>query len=353
MQVMPSSTGPSLQTSHDVDIDVRGLVPPTLSGRLIGIGPRGVVHSVEVRPGRSVTYRSRRIRPEVDVHHVVAFSGTTLAFGDDLPAFELSAALDTLRPVDLAGQGRPLAPFPKHDPTTGELHVIAGAVGETQAHVVVSAGALTRRNRPIVDTPNHIKDLALTRDRVVFVADGFIGIASREGEGRTTWIATGVAAPYPVHAHDAGDTVVLRRAHPDARAMDAAPRQPAASSARCWIRRLDASPTAATRASTGRRACCGPRATGPSATTISSPRATCTTTSGRTCPATSCSSPTRRDRATPTVAGSSGSSTTPHGATTELRVIDAADIAAPPIATARIPRPIPHGLRCTWIPSTQ
>ena len=205
---MPSSTGPSLQTSHDVDIDVRGLVPPTLSGRLLGIG-RGVVHSVEVRPGRAVSYRSRRTRPEVDVHHVVAFSGTTLAFGDDLPAFELSAALDTLRPVDLAGQGRPLAPFPKHDPITGELHVVAGAIGGTQAHVVISAGALTRRNRPIVDTPNHVTDLALTLDRAVFVGDGFVGIASREGEGRTTWIATGVAAPSPVHAHDAGDTVVL------------------------------------------------------------------------------------------------------------------------------------------------
>ena len=74
---------------------------------------------------------------------------------------------------------------------------------------MISGGTLTRRNRPIVDTRNHITDLALTRDRVVFVADGFIGIAPREGERRTTWIATGVAAPTPVHAHDAGDTVVL------------------------------------------------------------------------------------------------------------------------------------------------
>jgi carotenoid cleavage dioxygenase len=40
------------------------------------------------------------------------------------------------------------------------------------------------------------------------------------------------------------------------------------------------------------------------------------------------------------------------GATTELHVSDAADIAAPVIATVRIPRRIPHGLRCTWIPST-
>ena len=162
---MPSSTDPSLQTAHDVDIDVRGLVPPALSGRLLGIG-QGVAHSVEVHPGRSVTYRNRYALPDADVHHVVSFNGTTLAFGDDLPAFELSAELDTLRRVDLAGQGRPLAPFPKHDLTTGELHVIAGAVGGTQAHVVISAGALTRRNRPIVDAPRRIIDLALPLDRV-------------------------------------------------------------------------------------------------------------------------------------------------------------------------------------------
>ena len=299
-----------------------------------------------------MTYRSRRTRPEVDVHHVVAFSGTTLAFGDDLPAFELSAALDTLRPVDLAGQGRPLAPFPKHDPTTGELHVIAGAVGGTQAHVVISAGALTRRNRPIVDTPNHITDLALTRDRVVFVADGFVGIASREGEGRTTWIATGVAAPSPVHAHDAGDTVVLVALTP---MLERWTLHPAAGSIQREV--LDPTPR--------RFAHCGNEGVD------GAPRLLWTTGNGTIGHHDLVASRHVHHDLRPDVPGDLvfvADATRPSDAdggwlvgfvhdtsraTTELRVIDAADIAGPPIATAPIPRPIPHGLRCTWIPSTQ
>lgn len=348
---MPSSTGPSLQTSHDVNVNTCGLVPPTLSGRLIGIG-RGLVHSVEVRPGRSVTYRSRRIRPEVAVHHVVAFSGTTLAFGVDLPAFELSPALDTLGPVDLAGQGRPLAPFPKHDPATGELHVIAGAVGDAQAHVVVSAGALTRRNRPIVDTPNHITDLALTRDRIVFVADGFIGIASREGDVRTTWIATGVPAPDPVHAHDAGDIVVLVALtsilerwtlHPTANSikrevLDLTPRR----FARCGSDAADGTPRSLWTTGNGtighhdltvshnEHHNLWPDEPGDLVFVADATRAS--------------------DADSGWIVGFVHDAS---GATTEFRVIDAADIAGPPIASARIPRHIPHGLPCTWIPSTQ
>jgi len=349
---MPSSTGPSLKTSHDVDNDVHGLVPPTLSGQLLGIGPRGVVHSVEVRPGRAVSYRRRQVGPEVDVHHVVSFSDTTLAFGDDLPAFELSAALDTLRPVDLAGQGRPLAPFPKHDPTTGELHVIAGAGDETQAHVVVSAGALTRRSRPIVDTPNHIKDLALTRDRVVFVSHGFVGIASREGEGRTTWITTGAAAPSPVHAHDVGDTVVLVALTP---MLERWTLHPAAGS----IQREVLDPTPRRFAHVGNHVIGGAL------------RLLWTTGNGTIGHHDLVASRHVHHDLRPDEPGDLvfvADTTRPSdadggllvgfvhdvsGATTELRVIDAADITGSPIATALIPRPIPHGLRCTWIPSTQ
>ena len=42
----------------------------------------------------------------------------------------------------------------------------------------------------------------------------------------------------------------------------------------------------------------------------------------------------------------------PSSTTTDLRVSDAADITEA-VATVRIPRPIPHGLRCTWMPATQ
>jgi carotenoid cleavage dioxygenase-like enzyme len=347
---MPTSTDPSIPTSHDVDLHLCGLVPLTLSGRLLGIG-QGGVHSVEVHPDRPVTYRNRPARRDADVHHIVAFGGTTLAFGDDLPAFELSPALDTLRPVDLAGQGRPLAPFPKHDPTTGELHVIAGAAGGTQAHVVISAGAMTRRNRPIVDTPSHIHDLALTRDRLVFVSDGFVGVAAREGECRTTWIATGVAAPSPVHAHDAGDTLVLVALTP---MLERWTLYPAAGTIQCEV--LEPTPR--------RFAHCG-NEVGDGArrllwTTVNGAIGQHDLVASRHLLANiwpgvpgdlvfAADATRRRDADGGWLVGfvhdASGA--------TELHVIDAADITGPPIATAPIPRPIPHGLRCTWIPSTR
>ena len=178
---MPSPTDPSNPPPHDVDLDVRGAVPPGLSGRLVGIDRDGVVHSVLLGDGR-VSYRGRRVRTDAVVHNLVAFGGSMLAFGDDSPAYELRPEVDTLRRVDLAGHGRTLAAYPKHDPATGELHLIARDTAGVQAHVVVSAGALTRRSRPVLDAPDRIKDLALSRDHVVFVADGFVGVAPRDGE---------------------------------------------------------------------------------------------------------------------------------------------------------------------------
>jgi carotenoid cleavage dioxygenase-like enzyme len=43
----------------------------------------------------------------------------------------------------------------------------------------------------------------------VFVADGFVGLASRSGEANITWIASGVSAPALVDAHDAEDAVAI------------------------------------------------------------------------------------------------------------------------------------------------
>ena len=145
-------------------LDVLGTIPPGLSGRLLGIGPGrdGVVTSIRLHAGQAGEYRSQQVRTAAAVRNVVVFGDSILVFGDDSPAHELSPDLGTLRRVDLAGQTRDLAAFPKLDPATGDLHLIARADGGTQAHVVVSAGALTRRNRPILDAPNRIRHLALT-----------------------------------------------------------------------------------------------------------------------------------------------------------------------------------------------
>jgi carotenoid cleavage dioxygenase-like enzyme len=207
-------------------------------------------------------------------------------------------------------------------------------------------------SRPIVDTPNHINDLALTRDRVVVVAQGFVGIASREGEGRTTWIATGVAAPSPIHAHDVDDTLVLIALTP---MLERWTLHPAAGSIEREV--LDPTPR--------RFAHCGDDGVD------GAPYLLWSTGNGTIGRHDLAASRHVHHNLRPDVPGDLVfvADATRHSggdggwlvgfvhdasrATTELRVIDAADIAASPIATAPIPRPIPRGLRCTWIPSAQ
>lgn len=348
---MPSPTDPSNPPPLDIDLDVRGAVPPGLSGRLVGIGRDGVVHSVQVRGGR-VSYRGRRFRTDAVAYDLVAFGGSILAFGEDSPAYELSTEIDTLRRVDLAGHGRALAAYPQHDPATGELHLIARDTDEVQAHVVVSAGALTRHSRPVLDTPNRITDLALTYDRVVFVADGFVGVASRDREPRTTWIATGIAAPSAVHAHDAGDAVVLLALTP---LLERWTLHPGAGSIQREV--LDPTPR--------RFAHCG------SEGADGSPRLLWTTGNGTIGHHDLVDSRHVHHSLRPDAPGDLvfvadatrqsdadggwlvGFVHDTWGAATELRVIDAADIVGPAIATVPIPRHVPRGFRCTWIPSTQ
>ncbi len=347
---MPSPTAASNPQKPYVDLDVRGAFPPGLSGRLLGIGRDGIVHSVQVDTGR-VSYRVRRFRTEAVVHNLVAFEGSILAFGDDSPAYELRTEVDTLRRVDLAGHKRSLAAYPKHDLTTGELHVIAHDTDGVQAHVVVSAGALTRRSRPVLDTPDRLQDLALSRDHAIFVADGFVGVASRDGDPRTTWISTGVSAPHPVHACEAGETVVVLALTPllerwtlhpgtgsiQREVLDPTPRH----FAHYGIDGAEAPPSFLWTTGNGT---IGHHDLADSHHVHHSLR---TDVPGDLVFV--------ADATRPSDAGGwlIGFVHDTSGAATELRVIDTAHIAGPAIATVRIPQPVPHGLRCTWIPSTK
>lgn len=349
---MPSSTGPSLPPPEFLDVEVHGDVPTIVSGRIVGIGHDGVVHSVVLSALRLASYRAQQLGTGTSVQNVLAFGGTILALSDDSPAHELSAELDAFRFVDLAGLGRVPAPFPKKDPITAELHLVAGAHDGTQSHTVVTADALTRSGRTIVDAPRRITDLALSCDKVAFVAPGFVGITPREGEARTTWIATNAPAPHPLHAHDAGETVVLlcltpllerwtlhagtgtivrevvdptprRFAHVTGAGVGGAPR---------WMWTTDDE-------TIRRHDLVGSH----DANHNVSP---CVPGDFVLVPKTARRDETDGDWLVCLVHD-------PSGATTDLRVFDGADIAGAAVATVRIPRPIPHGLRCAWIPSVQ
>jgi carotenoid cleavage dioxygenase-like enzyme len=349
---MPSSVSSSLPRPEHLDVTTRGSIPRELSGRLVGIGNDQVVRSVLLRPGQTPSYQTQQLGTDTTLRNVLAFGGITLVLGDDSPAYELSAQLDTFGVVDLAGQDQAVAAFPKHDVATGELHLVAHTQDGTQSHVIVTAGALTRRRRPILHTPQRITDLALTSDSVVFVADGFVGITPREGDARTTWMVTEVADPHLVHAHDAGGAIVvlvvtptLERwtLHAGARTVE---REVLDPTPRRFAHLIDNTREGALRwawttgdATIGRHDLVDSRNVHHFVT-----------------PSVPGDFAVVPDAARPDDTGGGwliGFIHSTAGATTDLRVIDAADPTAPAVLTVRIPHRIPPDLRCAWIPSAQ
>jgi len=226
------------------NLRVAGKLPAALSGHYMRIGPNridavsrpadwaggeGMVHAVSLDAGRAISYRNRWIttdevaqklaveptpgpRPvgdDVIAADLIGFGSSILAFGDGALAYELSARLDTVRRVDLAGAGRSLVAHSKVDPHTGQLHLLTHASIGSQLHVTVSRGALTRTIRSIDDAPSRIRELELTRDDVVLVADGFLGVAARAGaDTRPIWFEIDTESCHIACAHAHGETVM-------------------------------------------------------------------------------------------------------------------------------------------------
>ena len=196
------------------DLPVTGTLPAALAGRYLVIGSNpisppqpgkpasgaGMVHAITVHAAGTVSYRNRWIttdaaaqalgtepvpgprRGDNDVvaSNIITFGSTILALGDGALAYELTADLATRRRVDLAGAGRGLRPRVDLDRQTGALHLLGAGPGNAQTYVTVSAGAMTRTTRPLDDAPR-VDDLTITRDHVVFLADGLIGVTPRPG----------------------------------------------------------------------------------------------------------------------------------------------------------------------------
>jgi len=366
------------------ELHVNGNLPAGLSGRLILIGPApdadssgirspdasaGMVHSVLLRAGAAISYRSRWVLthtvaqrygiafppgarntgPDIVATNIVAFGGSLLAFGDGCLAHEFTPELDTLRRVDLAGHSRRLAAHPKSDPITGGLHLLTVGPTGTQAHVVVSSGALTRTSRVLGDAPTPIPDLAITRDRIVLAAEGFIGVLPRRAEAQTTWVSTGLDSAVLVHAHDVDDSVVAYVITPSLERWTLR-----SSSATMNREVLDRTPRRSARLSDH--------------DADSTPQFLWTT-AKRTVHKLDLHGTKHvrhvfrsgqpgdlefvRDAARPTDADGGwlvGLVHDLHQKETDLVVLDAADLAG--IAAIRIPRHIPHVVRSTWIPGT-
>jgi carotenoid cleavage dioxygenase-like enzyme len=208
---------------------VSGKLPALLSGQYLQIGAdrvaathpadwaggEGMVHAVIFDPGRGVSYRNHWIGDDVADAHLVAFGNAILVLVDGALAYELNPSLDTVRRLDLAGARRSLAGRAAVDPHSGELHLLAFAAAPSQLHLTVSRGALTRTIRPIDDAPGRIRQLELTRDDVVLMADGYVGVTARAGINTTaTWFEIDTEARHIVTASAHGESVIVHATGP-------------------------------------------------------------------------------------------------------------------------------------------
>ena len=68
---------------------------------------------------------------------------------------------------------------------TGALHLVSH--GDEPAHHIVAPNSQTRITSPVNDAPGPLQDLLLTRERLVLIGEGFIGITDRGGPATTRW----------------------------------------------------------------------------------------------------------------------------------------------------------------------
>ena len=330
--------------STDADLDVRGAVPSGLSGRLTGVGGDALVHSLTLHGGR-VSYRARPVRAAAAVRELIAVDGSALAVTGEAAVVELNPATGRSRPIDLTGPGGPPVAGPRLDPATGELHLVARSPGGDHVPVIVPAGRLPRRSRPLAGARGDVKGLALSRDDLVVVTDGALGVVRRAGEAPITWIPTGAVAPAPVQTYRDGDALVLLVLTPSLERWVLRPDSP-----RMEREVLDAAPRRFARVATG-------GIPGPLWTTgghtigrhdLVGPRSTHRNVS----PALAGDFALVPDAARPGAADGwfVGFFHDTTAGTTELRVIDVADPTGPAIAAVTLPRHLAPRTRWAWTP---
>lgn len=213
----PAGNNPFLTAIHapmkeertQTELPVTGVLPPSLDGRYLRIGPNpiapdpasyhwfigdGMVHGLAIEGGKALWYRNRWIRsnavakalgvePAPGPRHafdtvntnVVAIGGRTFALVEagSYPV-ELGETLDeqVYNPFDGSLKGSFTA-HPHLDPKTGEIHAICyeGRDPGTIRHVVIDADGKVIREQPVaVKHGPMIHDCAIT-DRFVIILD--------------------------------------------------------------------------------------------------------------------------------------------------------------------------------------
>ncbi len=213
------------ERSDDHDLEVTGVVPPDLEGRLLRNGPNpvsapadpaayhwfagdGMLHAVSLGGGRATGYRNRWVRtrrlakqvgtppprgPSEPVDgpantHVIRHAGTTLALAESGFPHAVSPDLERARIHDFDGAlSSPMTAHPKLDPDTGEL-VFFGVdlFGPPflRYHVVDAAGRLTVTEEIEVPRATMIHDFGVTATRAVFLDQPVVFDLALAAQGR-------------------------------------------------------------------------------------------------------------------------------------------------------------------------
>lgn len=198
--------GPVCEEVTVFDLPVTGQVPQELSGRYLRIGPNpcplpdgpyhwfmgdGMVHGVELRDGKAVSYRNRWVQtdrvaerlgepaprgprqPMYDSSNtnVLGHAGRILALTEGCVPYELTPELDTVGRQDFGGPlPSGMTAHPKVDPETGELLSFAYWFEEpyVRYHVIGADGALVRSVPVDTPGPTMMHDFAVTDRSVIF-----------------------------------------------------------------------------------------------------------------------------------------------------------------------------------------
>ncbi|MGH9031930.1 MAG: carotenoid oxygenase family protein [Acidimicrobiia bacterium] len=260
------------------DLPVTGTIPRALQGRYLRNGPNpivdpdpamyhwftgdGMLHAVELRDGRAVSYRNRWVRTDAaaaalgetpitgqpdDVFpggsssantHVVSHAGRTLALVEVCLPTEVRPDLSTVGRYDFGGTLRAsMTAHPKLDPVTGEMLFFGyDVMGPPwlRFHVVDRDGALVRTEEIDIRGPAMVHDFAITERHVVFfdlpvVFDlelvgkqpfpfawrpdygARVGVMPRDGgNADVRWLDVELCYVYhPLNAYDDGNDVVV------------------------------------------------------------------------------------------------------------------------------------------------
>lgn len=209
----PQAPAPSVDgnvpLTHEVttyDLSVTGHLPDALRGRYVRNGPNsppgreqfpfladGMVHGVELRDGRAVSYRNRWVRtPSLETGEpyrfgpdgtrdltvgpantsVVRHAGRVLACVESALPYQLRGDLSTVGAFDFGGVLRTaMTAHPKTCPVTGELLFFGYDVVPPYLtwHVADATGALVRSGTVDLPEPVMMHDFAITRTRMLFL----------------------------------------------------------------------------------------------------------------------------------------------------------------------------------------